>query len=88
MKEGFTPAEVAGAKSGLLQQRLQNRSKDGVVASAWTNFLYLDRDFMWSKQHEDRLKALTVEQVNAAFRKYVDPAKLAVVVAGDESKAK
>lgn len=88
VKEGFTPAEVAGAKSGLLQQRLQNRSKDGVVASAWTNFLYLDRDFMWSKQHEDRLKALTVEQVNAAFRKYVDPAKLAVVVAGDESKAK
>ncbi len=88
VKSGFTPAEVAGAKSGLLQQRLQNRSQDGVVAGAWTNFLNLDRTFMWSKEHEDKLKALTVEQVNAAFRKHVDPAKLVVVVAGDEAKMK
>jgi zinc protease len=88
LKEGFTPAEVAGAKSGLLQQRLQNRTRDEVLASAWTSFLYLDRTFMWSKQHEDKLKALTVDQVNAAFRKHVDASKLVVVVAGDESKAK
>ncbi|GGY64788.1 M16 family metallopeptidase [Pseudoduganella albidiflava] len=88
LKTGFTAAEVAGAKSGLLQQRVQNRTRDGVVASAWTNFLYLDRTFAWSKQHEQKLQALTVEQVNAAFRKHVDPAKLAVVVAGDQSKAK
>ncbi|GGY06200.1 insulinase family protein [Massilia dura] len=88
LKEGFTAAEVAGAKSGLLQQRLQNRSRDGVVASAWSNYLYLDRTFEWSKQHEQKLQALTLEQVNAAFRKHVDPAKLVVVVAGDESKAK
>ncbi|HEX8602661.1 MAG TPA: pitrilysin family protein, partial [Pseudoduganella sp.] len=88
LKEGFTAAEVAGAKSGLLQQRLQNRSRDGVVASAWSNFMYLDRTFAWSKQHEQKLQALTVEQVNAAFRKHLDPARLVVVVAGDESKAK
>jgi len=86
VKEGFTAAEVAGAKSGLLQQRLQNRSKDNVVAGAWTNFLYLDRTFDWSKQHEQKLQRLTVEQVNAAFRRHVDPSRLAVVVAGDSSK--
>jgi zinc protease len=28
VKDGFTAAELAGAKSGLLQQRVQNRSKD------------------------------------------------------------
>ena len=38
LKQGFTAAEVAGAKSGLMQKRVQNRSKDGVVAGAWTNF--------------------------------------------------
>jgi zinc protease len=88
LKDGFTAAEVAGAKSGLLQQRIQNRSKDGVVASAWNRFLDLGRTFEWSKQHEAKLTALTVEQVNAAFRKAIDPSKLTVVTAADPSKAK
>jgi len=88
LKEGFTAAEVAGAKSGLLQQRIQNRSKDGIVASAWNRFLDEGRTFEWSKQHEAKLKALTVEQVNAAFRKAIDPSKLTVVVAADPAKSK
>jgi zinc protease len=88
VKEGFTAAELAGAKSGLLQQRIQNRSKDEVLAAGWTRNLYLNRTYSWSKEYEDKLKAATLAQVNAAFRKAVDPAKLTVVVAGDESKAK
>ena len=88
VKEGFTAAELAGAKSGLLQQRVQNRSKDEVLAAGWTRNLYLNRTYSWSKEYEDKLKAATLAQVNAAFRKAVDPAKLTVVVAGDESKAK
>jgi zinc protease len=88
VKEGFTAAELAGAKSGLLQQRIQNRSKDAVLAAGWTRNLYLNRTYSWSKEYEDKLKAATLAQVNAAFRKAVDPAKLTVVVAGDESKAK
>jgi zinc protease len=50
VKDGFTAAELAGAKSGLMQQRLQNRSKDNVLAGAWTNYLYLGRSFAWSKR--------------------------------------
>ncbi|MBP1207572.1 zinc protease [Duganella sp. 1411] len=88
VKEGFTAAELAGAKSGLLQQRIQNRSKDAVVAAGWTRNLYLNRTYSWSKEYEDKLRAATLAQVNAAFRKAVDPAKLTVVVAGDEAKAK
>jgi zinc protease len=88
VKSGFTAAEVAGAKSGLMQQRLQNRSKDDVVAGAWSHFRYLDRTFVWSKEYEVKLKALTAEQVSAAFRKHIDPAKLSVVIASDASKAK
>ncbi|UMR33085.1 insulinase family protein [Massilia sp. MB5] len=86
-KEGFTAAEVAGAKSGLLQQRLQSRAKDEVIAAAWTRYLYLGQTFERSAQHEAKLKALTVEQVNAAFRKAVDLGKLSVVTAGDKAKA-
>nr|WP_315394211.1 pitrilysin family protein [uncultured Duganella sp.] len=87
-RDGFTAAELAGAKSGLLQQRIQNRSKDEVVAAGWTRNLYLNRTYGWSKAYEDKLRGATLADVNAAFRKAVDPAKLTVVVAGDQVKAK
>lgn len=88
VKKGFTAAEVAGAKSGVMQQRLQNRSRDDVVASAWSHFRYLGRSFVWSKEYEAKLKALTAQQVSAAFRKHIDPARLSVVIAADAAKAK
>lgn len=88
LKDGFTASELAGARSGLLQQRLQNRAQDSIVAGGWSGLLHLDRTFEWSRQYEDKLRAVTLEQVNAAWRKAVDPAKLSVVIAGDQSKAK
>jgi zinc protease len=88
LKEGFTADELKGAKSGLLQQRVQNRSKDDVLAAGWVRNLHLGRTYSWSKEYEDKLQSATLAQVNAAFRKFVDPAKLSVVMAGDEAKAK
>lgn len=86
LKDGFTAAELAGAKSGLLQQRIQTRATDDGLASGWTNYLYLDRTFTWSADFEKRLAAVTLPQLNAAFRKAIDPARLSVVMAGDQSK--
>jgi zinc protease len=86
LKEGFTAAEVEDAKKGLLQSRTLNRSQDPVVASAWISNLDLGRTFAFSKQFEDRIRAVTLEQVNAAFRKYIDPAKMTFVIAGDAKK--
>jgi len=87
LKDGFTAAEVAAAKSGMMQQRVQNRSKDGILSTAWSKNLYLGRTFAWSKAFEDKLLSLTPEQVTAAFRKAVDPARMSVVLAGDQAKA-
>jgi zinc protease len=86
-KDGFTQSELDNAKSGLLQQRLQNRAKDNVVAAGWTRNLYTGRTYAWSKEYEAKLQAATLAQVNAAFRKFIDPAKLSVAMAGDEAKA-
>jgi zinc protease len=85
-REGFTAKEVEDAKKGVLQERLVNRSQDGIVAAAWAGYLDLGRTFQFSKQFEDRLAALTVEQVNAAFRKYIEPEKITFVLAGDAKK--
>jgi zinc protease len=85
-RDGFTAKEVEDARRGLLQERAVNRSQDGVVAAAWVGNLDLGRTFEFSKQFEDRLMALTVDQVNAAFRKYIEPEKMTFVLAGDAKK--
>ena len=87
VKDGFTNAELAGAKSGLMQQRIQTRADDGALAAGWTSYLYRGRTFEWSAEFERRLMAVTLPQLNAAFRKTLDPARLSVVIAGDQYKA-
>ena len=88
VKDGFTAAEMAGAKSGLMQQRQQTRADDGALATGWTAYLYRGRTYDWSRQFEAKLMAVTLPQLNAAFRKAIDPAKLSVVMAGDQEKVK
>ncbi len=85
-KDGFTATEVDDAKNGLLQSRLLNRSQDPVVASAWVGNLDLGRTFAFSRQFEDRLRAVTPAEASAAFRKYIDPEKMSFVIAGDAKK--
>jgi zinc protease len=88
LKDGFTAAELGGAKSGLMQQRIQTRADDGALAAGWTSYLYRGRTYEWSAEFEKRMMAVTLPQLNAAFRKAIDPAKMSVVMAGDQSKAK
>lgn len=88
LKDGFTAAELAGAKSGLMQQRVQNRADDATLAAGWTSYLYRGKTYEWSADFEKRMMAVTLPQLNAAFRKAIDPAKLSVVMAGDQAKAK
>lgn len=83
VRDGFTEAELSRAKSGVMQQRLQNRAQDGTLAGAWTSLLHLGRTFAFSKSFEDKLMALTVADLNAAVRKHLDPSRLTIVKAGD-----
>ena len=85
-RDGFTAKELDDAKKGTLQERSTNRSQDSVLAGAWTANMDLGRTFAFSQQFEDRLRAVTLDQLNAAFRKYIDPARMTFVVAGDAKK--
>ncbi|PRC90631.1 M16 family metallopeptidase [Solimicrobium silvestre] len=86
LKDGFSAEEVARAKSGLKQQAVQSRSQDASLVEDWNSYQYLQRSFAWTQAFEDKVNVLTAEQVNAAFKKMIDPSKLTVVIAGDESK--
>ena len=82
VKDGITPAELVEAKQAILAERATARTSDATVASSWMFKLDQGRTFAWSAEQDARLAALTVEQVNAAIRRWIAPAKVNWSVAG------
>jgi zinc protease len=83
LKGGFTQQEVDEARASLLKSRQLNRAQDGIVSNVLASNLERQRTFAMSQRIDDALAALTLEQVNAAWRRYIDPAKLVMVWGGD-----
>jgi zinc protease len=83
LKNGFTQSELTQAKEGLLAFRRLSRSQDSNLAGSLANNLHLGRSFEVSAKVDTALSQLSLEQVNAALRRYVLPASLVTVVAGD-----
>lgn len=83
---GFDRAEVEAAKKGLLQARQLARAQDGALAGRLLAYLVVGRTFAWDIALEKRIAELTPKDLQDALRKYVDPAKLSVVMAGDFAK--
>lgn len=88
LKDGFTAEEIAAAKSGLLQGRKLSRAQDRELAGRLNNYLFLNRTIAWDAEFDKKLELLTVEQVNAAMRKYMTPENITIIKAGDFAKAK
>ena len=86
LKDGFTDAEVAAAKSGVLQQRLQGRAQDGGLAAGLANNLYLKRTYAFSATTEAKVSALTKADVDAAFRKHININNITIIKAADFAK--
>ena len=80
---GFTAEEVTIAKSAYLDARQVARSQDQSLLAQMVQRENFDRTFDWDAQLEAKIKSLTPEQVNSAFRKHVDPAAVLIVKAGD-----
>ncbi len=88
LKDGFTAEEVAAAKTGLLQGRRLSRAQDRELAGRLNNYLFLNRTIAWDADFDGKLESLTVEQVNAAMRKFMTPENISIIKAGDFAKAK
>jgi zinc protease len=83
LKDGFTAKELEEGKRGVLNFRRLARAQDPGVAAVLARDLDLGRTFAFAAERDARLAALTLAQVNAALRKFLDPGKLAIAVAGD-----
>lgn len=76
LQEGYTQAELDGARAGVLNARRLARAQDAVVASQLVANLELDRSFAEAQRVDDALQRLTLAQVNAAWRRLVKPENL------------
>jgi zinc protease len=80
---GVTAEELAKAREGYLQAMKVGRSSDGALTGSLGSLRHLDRTMLWEADLEKKISALTPEQVGAALKRHIDPAKLVTVRAGD-----
>jgi zinc protease len=80
---GFTAEEIAAGKKSWRDARRVGRSQDQQVLRLISTREDYGRTLDWDTQMDAKVEALTVDQVNAAFKKHVDPASISIVKAGD-----
>lgn len=88
LKDGFTDEEISAAKSGLLQDKKVSRAQDNELVGTLRRNLRLDRDMQWYEAYEDRMAALTAEDVHTVMQKYFRLEDFSIITAGDMTKAK
>lgn len=80
---GPTEAELARAKHDILEGWLQGRSHDSNLASALGFFAEAKLNWSYEAAKEAKLNAVTLAQVNAAWRRLVKPDGFVISTAGD-----
>jgi zinc protease len=86
LKDGVNQTELENAVKGYLDGQKNSRTSDAALAGLLEQTSRTGRSLQFTAAIEAKIKALTPEQVNAALRKHIDPAKLNVVHAGDFEK--
>jgi len=87
LNDGFTQAEVTDAIAGELKSLRVSWSNDGTIASLLADNKQLKRDLTWYTEYVKKMNALTLEEVNAAFNKYIATKELNIFTAGDFAKS-
>ena len=84
---GVTDDEVSAARTAWLENQKVGRSDDAGLTRLLNGTLEAGRDMAYYAQLEERVRSLTAETVNEAWRRHIDPDRIPLVVAGDMSKA-
>ena len=88
LRDGFTSEEVAKDKDGYLQSRQLSRAQDRELASNLASSLFAGRTLAFDAQLEQKIAALSPQDIVAALRRRLDWNKMSVVKAGDFAKKK
>jgi zinc protease len=83
---GFTDAEFKSGMQGLTQSRASQYADDQQIAGNLIEQTEVGRSFLYEADVDASLSKLSVSDVNAALKKYVDPKAFSFVKAGDFKK--
>lgn len=83
LRDGFTAEELVSARRSLLDERIGSRSSDSGVLNLIEARERWGRTLEWDARLEAALEALTVDEVNAAFRRHIAPDAISIVEGGD-----
>ncbi len=81
--KGIEAKELEDSKKAFLASIKTARGSDSALAGGLARRLHAGRTYAFDVEQERQIKALTVDQVNAAVRKYLEPKKLITIRAGD-----
>lgn len=81
LENGVTQAELDAAKKAILAAR--RTFSDAEILYTLADHLFEGDNYALYEQRSERISELTVEQVNAALRKHLQPKKMVIVEAGD-----
>ena len=88
IKGGFTSEELAAAKKAWAEERIVGRSQDASLAGLLAARARWGRTMtQYDQDLENKVAALTLDQVSAALGKAIAPARFIYVKAGDFKKA-
>jgi zinc protease len=89
LEGGITQEELDQARTGWLREQQQQFANDNEVVSTLVVHRRWERSYTsYEAKLADQIGKLTVADVNAALRKYLDPSKTFIVRAGDFVGAK
>ena len=87
IKGGFTSEELAAAKKAWAEERLVGRSQDGSLGGLLAARTRWGRTMQFDQDLENKVAALTLDQVSAALGKAIGATRFIYVKAGDFKKA-
>jgi len=82
VEEGITQEELASKKSNLVGSFEVNLSSAAGMAGTILYLLNTNRSPEYIYEYSEKLNAVTLDQVNAVIKKYIDPEKMVVIRAG------
>ncbi|MCV2349624.1 M16 family metallopeptidase [Paucibacter sp. Y2R2-4] len=80
---GISEAELARAKKDIAESRLQSRASEAQLAGTLNLLADRSKDWAYVAQRDAAIQAATLEQVNAAWKRYVRRDGFVISTAGD-----
>jgi zinc protease len=87
-RDGFTADELKRAKEAIVASSRLGRAQDPALAGTLVNFVERGKTPLFFAELDELRSQITLDEVNAAFRKYVVPEQIVYAVAGDLANAK